>query len=190
LGGPLVAEGGLEFSVSHTTRSPRAAEVDGRDYHFVTVAGFQEMVAAGQFLEWAEVHGNLYGTSLVEVMPRLDRGIDVLLDIDVQGAERVIACCPAHRIFVMPPSYEELAGRLALRGQDDPRTIERRLANAAAEMQRWDRYNYVIINDDADRASAALTAIILEKRFRQTAMSGRIQDILKDFQERGNPRTY
>jgi guanylate kinase len=188
LGGPLVVCGGLEFSVSHTTRAPRTGEVDGRDYHFVPVESFKSMVSEGLFLEWAEVHGNLYGTALAEVMPRLARGVDVLLDIDVQGAERVVAAYPAaHTVFVMPPSYEELAERLSQRGLDDPRTIARRLSVAAAEMRRWDRYNYVIINDDADRASEALTAIILEKRHRLPAMRARVQDILKDFQERGDP---
>jgi guanylate kinase len=189
LEGPLEGCADLAFSVSHTTRTPRAGEMDGHDYHFVDAAAFQAMVAADLFLEWAEVHGNYYGTALAEVMPRLERGMDVLLDIDVQGAERVVARYPAaYSIFVMPPSYKVLERRLAQRGLDDPRSIARRLATSALEMGRWDRYNYVIINDDASRASEALAAIILEKRYRQESMRSRVQDILKDFQEGGDAR--
>lgn len=178
--------GGLAFSVSHTTRAPRAGEVDGRDYHFVEPAAFRRMIAEDRFLEWAEVHGNSYGTSLDEVFPRVERGIDVLMDIDVQGAERVLARCPeANSIFIMPPSYADLRERLYRRGLDEAGAIERRLAKSLWEIGRYDRYRYVIINDDAHRASDVLAAIILEKRHRQERMRGRIQDILRDFQDRG-----
>jgi guanylate kinase len=188
LGGGLAGCEGLAFSVSHTTRRPRSGEVDGRDYHFVTPETFQAMIASDLFLEWAEVHNNCYGTSWAEVTPRLERGIDVLMDIDVQGAERVLARYPeAHSIFIMPPSYEALERRLAQRGLDDAQAIARRLAVAQWEMRRYDQYKYVIINDDALRASEVLSAIILEKRYRQEHMRGRVQEILKDFQERGNP---
>jgi guanylate kinase len=178
--------GGLAFSVSHTTRAPRAGEVDGRDYHFVDHAAFQEMIAGDRFLEWAEVHGNFYGTSLDEVFPRVEQGIDVLMDIDVQGAERVLARYPeANSIFIMPPSYEDLRQRLYHRGLDAEGAIQRRLAKSLWEIQRYDRYRYVIINDDAHRASDVLAAIILEKRHRQERMRSRTQDILRDFQDRG-----
>jgi guanylate kinase len=188
LGGGL-GMGELAFSVSHTTRRPRGDEVDGRDYHFVSAATFQGMIAADQFLEWAEVHSNYYGTSWAEVTPRLDAGTDVLMDIDVQGAERVVARYPdTHSIFVMPPSYEVLQQRLSQRGLDDPHEIARRLAVSRWEMRRSDRYKYVIINDDARRASAALSAIIVEKRFRQEHMRGRVQEILRDFQEQASPQ--
>jgi guanylate kinase len=190
LGGGLAGCEGLAFSVSHTTRRPRSGEEDGRDYHFVTVEAFQAMIAADLFLEWAEVHNHYYGTSWAEVTPRLERGTDVLMDIDVQGAERVLGRYPeAHSIFIMPPSYETLERRLAQRGLDDPQAIAQRLAVAQWEMRRSDRYKYVIINDDALRASEVLSAIILEKRYRQEHMRGRVQEILKDFQERGNPPT-
>jgi guanylate kinase len=190
LEGPMHGCAELAFSVSHTTRAPRTGEVDGQDYYFVDSATFQSMVAADLFLEWAEVHGNFYGTALAEVMPRLDQGMDVLLDIDVQGAARVVARHPtAYSIFVMPPSYQVLARRLARRGLDDPQSITRRLATSAVEMERWNRYNYVIINDDAARASEALASIIREKRYRQDSMRSRVQSILKDFQERGDPQT-
>ena len=176
----------LAFSVSYTTRNPRQGEADGRDYHFVDHATFLEMIDAHRFLEWAQVHGNFYGTAKDEVFPRLEQGTDVLLDIDVQGAERVMGKHPeAHSIFVMPPSYEDLEIRLRRRGLDDPDEIARRLAVALSEMTRYDRYRYVIINDDVQKASSVLAAIILEKRHRQPRMLGRVQEILNDFQLRG-----
>ena len=187
----LAAFGGLAFSVSYTTRKPRQGEIDGKDYHFVDPATFQQRIDGGLFLEWAQVHNNYYGTSRDEVFPRLERGIDVILDIDVQGAERVLARHPeANSIFVLPPSYRDLEMRLHRRGLDHPEVIARRLAVALQEMQRYDRYRYVIINDDAQRASGVLAAIILEKRHRQERMLGRVQEILKDFQQRGtSPQT-
>lgn len=185
--GALAEFGGLAFSVSHTTRAARAGEVDGKDYHFVDHPGFQDMIAADQFLEWAEVHNNYYGTSWAEVLPRLEQGIDVLMDIDVQGAERVTSRYPeAHSIFIMPPSYQSLEERLRRRALDDPQAIARRLAVALWEIRRYDQYHYVIINDDARRASEVLAAIILEKRHRQERMRGRVQEILKSFQDRGS----
>ena len=189
--GALADFGGVAFSVSHTTRKPRSGEVDGEDYHFVDHAAFQEMIAGDQFLEWAEVHNNYYGTSLAEVLPRLEQGIDVLMDIDVQGAERVVSRYPeAHSIFIMPPSYQVLEQRLQRRALDDPQAIARRLAVSLWEIRRYDSYRYVIINDDAHRASEVLAAIILEKRHRQDRMRGRVQEILKTFQDRGTtPQT-
>ena len=188
MAGGLNGFGGLAFSVSHTTRKPRPGELDGKDYHFVDPATFQAMIAADAFLEWAQVHANHYGTSRDEVFPRLEKGIDVVLDIDVQGAERVLASYPrAHGIFIMPPSYEDLERRLRSRGKDDDETIARRLAVSLSEMKRYDRYHYVIINDDARRASEVLAAIILEKRHRRERMRPRVQEILRDFQDRGTP---
>ncbi len=185
--GGLAGFGGLAFSVSHTTRQPRANEADGRDYHFVAHETFQSMIAADRFLEWAEVHNNYYGTSYDEVVPRLEWGIDVLMDIDVQGAERVVARHPeAHSIFIMPPSYEVLAGRLQGRGLDEPHAIARRLAVSLWEIRRYDQYHYVIVNDDAELASEVLAAIILEKRHRRERMRGRVEEILRNFQDRGS----
>jgi guanylate kinase len=186
LKGALWGLGSMAFSVSHTTRKPRQGERDGIDYHFVDVETFRSMIVDEKFLEWAEVHRHYYGTSLEEVFPRLERGIDVLMDIDVQGAERVLSRYPeAHSIFIMPPSYRDLEERLARRALDDPATIAGRLAVSLWEIRRYDSYEYVILNDDATRASEALAAIILEKRLRRERMRGRIQGILKDFQERG-----
>ncbi len=188
LQGGLAKFGGLAFSVSHTTRKPRTGEVDGKDYHFVDHAAFQSMIASDRFLEWAEVHNNYYGTSFDEVLPRLAQGIDVLMDIDVQGAERVLSRYPeAHSIFIMPPSYDVLQSRLHRRGLDSEQEIARRLAVSLWEIRRYDRYRYVIVNDDAHRASDVLAAIILEKRHRQERMRGRVHSILKDFQDRVSP---
>ena len=182
----LAGFGGIAFSVSHTTRRPRQGEVDGRDYHFIDHATFLQMIANDRFLEWAQVHDNYYGTSRDEVEPRLEQGLDVLLDIDVQGAEQVMARLPeAHGIFVLPPSYEVLEGRLHRRASDGAEQISRRMAVSLSEVMHYDRYRYVIINEDASRASEALAAIILEKRHRQERMLSRIQEILKDFQDRG-----
>jgi guanylate kinase len=177
--------GGLAFSVSHTTRQPRQGEADGRDYHFVDHATFLGMIEGDAFLEWAKVHDNYYGTSRGEVFPRLEQGTDVLLDIDVQGAEQVVARCPeAHSIFVLPPGYEALERRLRARALDDESTIARRLGVSLGEVRRYESYRYVIINDDARRASEALAAIILEKRARRERMQSRVQEILRDFQDR------
>ncbi len=186
-GGFAEHHGGLAFSVSHTTRPPRQGEVNGRDYHFVDHATFLGMIEGDAFLEWAKVHDNYYGTSREEVLPRLDEGIDVLLDIDVQGAEQVVARCPeAHSIFVLPPSYEDLEQRLRRRALDDDGAISRRLGVSVQETERYDRYHYVIINDDARHASEALAAIIIEKRHRRVRMQPRIQEILRDFQDQGD----
>lgn len=179
--------GGVAFSVSYTTRKPRQGEVDGKDYHFVDHATFLAMIDADRFLEWAQVHGNFYGTAKDEVFPRLEKGIDVLLDIDVQGAERVMERCPeAQSIFILPPTYQDLEQRLHRRGLDDSQVIARRLAEALKEIRRYDQYQYVIINDDARKASEVLAAIILEKRHRQERMLGRVREILNDFQQRGS----
>lgn len=183
-------EGGLEklgddivFSVSHTTRQPRSGELDGRDYHFVDHPTFQEMLTRDEFLEWAEVHNHYYGTANREVFPRLEKGIDVLMDIDVQGAERVLAKYPeAHGIFIMPPSYEDLQDRLQRRGLDDHGEIARRLAVSLWEIRRYHQYQYVIVNDDAERASEVLAAIILEKRHRLEPMREQAVQILADFE--------
>ena len=172
----------LVFSVSHTTRAPRRGEVDGQDYHFVDRAAFEAMIAGNRFLEYAEYGSNLYGTSADEVLPRLARGSDVILDIEVQGAEQVMERRPdAISVFVMPPSFEELRQRLEARNLDGPEAVRHRLAVSLQEMQRYRRYDFVIINDDAARASHALEAIVVEKRQRRHRMQRRIDAILDDF---------
>jgi guanylate kinase len=181
------AAGNLHFSVSHTTRAPRRREKDGEDYHFVDRDVFRGMIARDEFLEWAEVHNNYYGTSNREVLPRLEQGIDVLMDIDVQGAERVMAEHPeAHSIFIMPPSYASLRQRLHRRGLDDEEEIERRLAVSLWEIRRYSRYKYVIVNRDAAHASEALAAIVLAKRQRTERVRGEIESVVASF-ERSAP---
>ena len=170
------------FSVSHTTRAARAGEHDGRDYHFVTRPRFDAMVAESRFLEWAEVHGNRYGTSEGAVLPFLDRGVDVFVDLDVQGAGQLIDRFPeAQSVFVLPPSYAVLADRLRRRGLDDPAEIQRRLGVALREMRCYESYRYVIVNDDLGRASAALESIVIDQRHRRTRLEPRIVDIQADF---------
>jgi guanylate kinase len=178
----------LAFSVSHTTRPPRAGEVDGGDYHFVPRDRFEAMVAAGRFLEWARVHGELYGTSLDEVLPRLEAGTDVLLDIDVQGARQVLENRSSglergavHGIFVLPPTFDELERRLHARNLDDQEVIGRRLTVALQEIEAFANYEYVIINREIDLASRVLASIILEKRHRQPRMRDQVAVVLEGF---------
>jgi len=156
---------GLGFSVSHTTRPPRQGERDGVEYHFVDEARFRAMVQTGAFAEWAEVHGNLYGTSYSALEEELGRGRDVILDIDVQGALLLAQQLPeAVLIFIRPPSLEELRRRLEARGTDSAEVIERRLRNAADEMGQLHRYHHVVINDRLERAAAELAAVIAASR--------------------------
>ncbi|MGB6334846.1 MAG: guanylate kinase, partial [Thermoanaerobaculia bacterium] len=137
----LAGHRGVTFSVSHTTRRPRAGEVDGKDYHFVDAETFQRMVAEEKFLEWAEVHNKLYGTSFAEVLPRLEQGIDVILEIDVQGAEQVLERMPESiGVFILPPGPEVLSRRLHRRGLDDDEEIARRLAVSHWEIKRYKQY--------------------------------------------------
>lgn len=178
----LAGFGDVAFSVSHTTRRQRRGEVDGRDYHFVDGATFERMVAEERFLEWAEVHGQRYGTSSDEVLPRREQGVDVIVDLDVQGAQRMMELHPeAHTIFILPPSFADLEARLRGRGLDDPQEIARRLSVSRWEIKCYVRYQYVIINDDAERASDVLAAIILDKRHRRARMQDRIARVLEHF---------
>ena len=184
LGQEMVPGPSLKFSVSHTTRRPRRGETDGKDYHFVDEATFETMVEAGDFLEWAKVHGNLYGTSRGAVEPFLEAGIDMLLEIDVQGAEQVMEKARgAFGVFLVPPSYGELERRLTGRGLDEAAVIQRRLAVSAWEIKRYVNYDYVIINRDAAIAARALAAIILEKRFQRERCSHEVAAILSEFPE-------
>lgn len=155
----------LAFSVSHTSRPPRTGEMPGQDYHFVSPEEFQQLIKEDAFLEWAEVHGNFYGTSLAEVEKRLEEGFDILLDIDVQGARQVREAAPeAISIFIVPPSWEVQEQRLRARGTDPDDTIALRLANAKAEMGDIADYDFVMVNDQLDDAAQMMTAIILAMR--------------------------
>lgn len=180
--GALADQPDLAYSVSHTTRRPRKGEVDGRDYHFVDEPTFRRMIEEDRFLEWAEVHNQLKGTSTDEVLPKLEKGIDVILDIDVQGAEQVMARRPeACGIFILPPSFADLERRIRGRGLDEAEEIQRRLAVSRWEIERYELYRYVIINDDLTRASTALAAIVLEKRNQLERQREKVQEILRDF---------
>ena len=161
----MEVDSGVRASISHTTRAPRGQEVDGREYHFVDTARFEQMVADGQFLEWAQVHGNRYGTSRQAVIERLDQGDDALLEIDYQGALQVKQIFPqAVLIFVMPPSWEELRSRLERRGEDSADTIEQRLLNARTELAQAKSFDYVIINELFERALFYLNTIVHAQR--------------------------
>ncbi len=171
------------FSVSHTTRAPRSCERDGVDYHFVDRSTFERMAAAGEFLEFAEVHSNLYGTSRAEVEGKLERGCDVFLDIDVQGARQVRASVPdVVKVFIFPPSYAELHRRLVARRQDSESTIALRIRNAVQEMREYAEFDCVIINDCLEDATRALASVVAVARMRPFRMRSRVQSILEDFE--------
>lgn len=172
----------LRFSVSHTTRLRREGEVDGREYHFVTAAEFEKMARHGEFLEHNEVHGNFYGTAKSEVLPRLAGGEDVVLDIDVQGARDIREAYPeAISIFIVPSSAAELERRLKARGLDSEDAIRKRLINAAKEIEQAEEFQYVIVNDDLERAGLELESVVRASRL-SPARQGRVLERLrKDF---------
>ncbi|NNF52193.1 MAG: guanylate kinase [Gammaproteobacteria bacterium] len=157
----IESEPQLRFSVSHTTRSARRGEEDGVNYFFIERGEFAEMVAAGLFLEHAEVFDNLYGTSRVAVETLLGQGFDVLLEIDWQGAAQVRRAMPdSLSIFILPPGRDELERRLRSRATDSESVIQRRLRDSTSDMQHWAEFDYVIINDDFDRALAELRDVV------------------------------
>jgi guanylate kinase len=173
---------GVSYSVSYTTRAPRATEQDGREYFFVSTAVFEEMIGRGEFLEWANVYGYLYGTSQGQVERERKAGHDIILEIDVQGAasirERIN---DAVSIFILPPSFELLRQRLLARGTDSPADLERRLRGAPAEVKQHENFQYVILNDDINRASQQLAAIIYAERARRERQEERLKETLADF---------
>lgn len=173
---------GVEFSVSYTTRAPRPREKDGRDYHFVSQARFKQMITARDFVEWAEVHGNFYGTSRRQVEAAQEAGRDILLDIDVQGHHNVRRRLrDPLSIFLLPPSYAELRRRLVRRHSDAAETIERRLATAREEIIRWREYDYVVVNDDVTEATRVLRAILTAARFRRESQQRPAAKICETF---------
>ena len=176
--------GGIRFSVSHTTRAPRGAERDGVEYHFVDRPGFERLLAEGSLLEWAEVHGNLYGTGLSEIERARAAGVDILLDLDVQGAAQVRRRIPdAVTVFILPPSYDVLEARLRGRGQDDEATMRRRLAAAGREIDAFENYDYAIVNEDLDGSVEELKSIVRAARCRVAVMTERARAIEKTFQK-------
>ncbi len=158
---------GLVYSVSHTTRPPRTGEVPGRDYFFVSEEVFRKMVKRGEFLEWAGVYEHFYGTSRSWLQDRLDEGLDVILDVDLQGAAMLRSTgLLSHHIFVLPPSWAVLMERLVSRGTDSPQEMVARLRWARDEMNAWEKSDFVLVNDDLEEATRDLVALILAQRCR------------------------
>jgi guanylate kinase len=179
----LLETPGLVFSVSHTTRKPRAGEKHGVDYFFVSETEFRATIAAGGFLEYAEVYGNLYGTSREAVEAQLQASRDVLLDIDVQGAMNVKQSFPsAILIFVLPPSFQALRGRLLKRGLDARKTIEHRLRIARQEVACYSKYDYVIVNEDIERSLFELQSIVSAARCTTDRRREQAEAIVKTFE--------
>jgi guanylate kinase len=170
----LAAEPSLAMSISVTTRKPRPGEVDGRDYHFIDAAAFERLKEAGDLLEWAHVHGNLYGTPRGPVMEALSAGRDVLFDIDWQGAQQLAASAPADlvRVFVLPPSAATLGQRLHARAQDGADVVARRLAAAGGEISHWPEYDYVIVNDVIADSLSILRGVLAAERHRASRQTG------------------
>jgi len=159
----------LHLSISATTRDPRPGEHEGRDYHFVSRDEFQRLLDAGEFLEWAEVYGNYYGSPKAPIMASLARGESVLFDIDFQGAMKISAYAPedAVKVYILPPSLAEMSRRLHARSQDSEAVIAMRLARAKTEIADWGLFDYLILNDDFDRAYAELAHIYHAERLKR-----------------------
>lgn len=184
LGRVLREVAGLRFSVSHTTRKPRPGETDGVEYHFVDQAAFGRLRDAGRLLEWAEVHGKLYGTGLVEYERAEGEGVDLLLDLDVAGAAQVrMKLREAVSVFILPPSFRDLGERLRNRGLDGADTIERRLAAAQEEASLYTEYDFTLVNDDLERCVQSLSCVIRAARSRTSRMTSEAERILKTFRK-------
>ena len=171
----------LRHSVSYTTRSPRDGEKDGIDYHFITKEAFQEMINKGEFLEWAEVHGNRYGTSFNETKKLLAGGLDIILDVDVQGARQIKLQISGVFIFVLPPSLEDCEKRIKNRGKDSYEAILNRLENARNEIKEMFWYEYVIINENLEDAFERFKSVIIAERSKRERMMGRLKGLYPTF---------
>ena len=172
----------LRYSVSYTTRAPRLGEVNGREYFFVNREMFEEMVAAGEFLEWACVHGNLYGTAKNQIIEETSAGWDLILEVDVQGAASVRQLLmDSVSIFILPPSYDVLRQRLIARGTDSPEELELRLHNAPEELKQYSAFDYVIINDEIARAAGQLASIIDAERARCMRQESLVREVIDKF---------
>jgi guanylate kinase len=172
----------LSYSVSYTTRGPRLKEVDGREYFFVSRETFEEMIAAGEFLEWACVHGNFYGSAKNQILEETAAGADIILEVDVQGAASVRQLLmDSVSIFILPPSYDVLRQRLIARGTDSPEELEVRLRNAPEELRQYSAFDYVIINDEINRAAGQLASIIQAERARCMRQESLVREVIKEF---------
>ncbi|MGH6855274.1 MAG: guanylate kinase [Aestuariivirga sp.] len=173
----LAADGSITMSVSVTTRRPRPGEIDARDYHFISKDEFAAMRDANELLEWAEVFGNFYGTPKKPVQAALAEGRDMLFDIDWQGTQQLAQAIKDDlvRIFILPPSAEELRQRLIRRAQDSAAIVAKRMAEASREISHWPEYDYVIVNDDIEAAHAEIAAILRAERLRRRRRVGLTQ---------------
>lgn len=179
----LTSVNGLTFSVSYTTRALRGNEVDGKNYRFVSRADFEAMIANGEFLEWAEVFGNYYGTHRSVLDRAQAEGKDLVLDIDVQGARQLKRCIPeAVTVFILAPSRQILEERLRARSEDRDEVIARRLRDAAGEIRNYSAYDYILVNRDLAESDAVLSAIVHAERVRRIRMEEQIRPILETFQ--------
>jgi guanylate kinase len=175
---------GLNFSISYTTRPPRPTEVNGVDYNFISKQEFEERLERSEFLEYALVFGNYYGTNRCSLEAATHEGKDLVLDIDVQGARQLKVAIPeAISIFVLPPSREVLEQRLRARSQDSEEVIQRRLRGAAEEVRNYTQYDYVLINRELEEASARLAAIVRAERLRKARMEEQVRPILESFEQ-------
>jgi guanylate kinase len=173
---------GIGYSISFTTREKRSGEAEGRDYFFISRKEFETRIAAGEFLEYAEVHGNYYGTSKTFVEALIRDGKDVILEIDVQGAAWVLTRAPdAVSIFIMPPSFEDLTHRLTARATETPEQLSLRLRNSFDEVMGYTNFEYVVVNDDIPIAARRLESIILAERQKRIRQTEAIKDILDSF---------
>jgi guanylate kinase len=172
----------LSYSVSFTTRAPRVGEVNGREYFFVTPETFEQMVAADDFLEWARVHGKLYGTARKQVAREIGEGRDIILEVDVQGAASVRKLmADSVSVFILPPSFAVLKTRLTARGTDSPEELDVRLRNAPVELKDYSAFQYVIINDDAELAANQLASIVFAERARLNRQQLKIKNVVEAF---------
>ena len=181
----LAEDSNMTLSVSATTRAPRANETDGKDYHFVDQNRFDQMIAADEFLEYATVFGNSYGTPKADVLALLDAGRDVLFDIDWQGTQQIAAAAASDlvSVFILPPSRAVLHDRLTTRGQDSAETVAARMAKASDEISHYAEYVYIVINDDLDMAVSGVKSILAAERLRrerQIALTGFVRDLTRD----------
>jgi guanylate kinase len=173
---------GVGYSVSWTTRAPRPGEVDGVNYRFVSEEEFSKMRQANGFLEWAVVHGNLYGTARAAVKKEMAQGRDIILEIDVQGARAVRkAMRSVVSVFIFPPSFEVLRKRLTARMTERPEELELRLANARGEVEQYKYFDYIILNDEVERAAAQLAAVVLAERARRRRQEWVARRVLASF---------
>lgn len=170
----LAAEKNVAMSVSVTTRPMRPGEVDGTDYHFIDRAGFDDLVARNELLEYANVFDNHYGTPKDKVMQALESGRDVLFDIDWQGTRQLAQSCRSDlvSVFILPPSLDELERRLRVRAQDSEEVVQKRMAKATQEISHWEEYDYVVVNEDLDAALSHIQKILHAERFRRTRQLG------------------